>query len=110
MSADIRKGDLVKFTHKEKPHVSVTTRILTRNHFSDVFYSKVLDAYIGLYEWDYEVLERPVDVELVDVAIDAYRASQGFRGDLASRDRKGYRREFTPVVQAVLDHINKESK
>ena len=106
MSLDIRKGDLIKATYKKYPEETATGRVEQVIPVAVVTERFYLDADL----YDFEVLERPVDPELLDGAIAAYRKASGFDSPLDDYDRETYRESFTPVIEFINEYHNKESK
>lgn len=92
---DIRKGDLVKATSRDRPEEYL------------VFRPKVVGpTYVENDDWmiyrkdhDFEVLERPIDEELLKGATEAYMTDRGFQSDSL------FRPHYEHGVKAVIEFV-----
>lgn len=76
MTTDIRKGDLIKFTHRENPEITFTTRAMTTwTGTTRRFHAATLDTMVFVEDYHVEVLDRPlppIDEELLRAVRGAY--------------------------------------
>lgn len=106
-TTDIRKGDLIKATSKYDPEVTATTRVLTRilpGH--EALYSARLDTYLNFEDYDFEVLERPIDEELLTKAGKVYSEAMGYHKDY---DGELFCSGIKAVIEFVRDYDAKKA-
>ena len=100
MTTDIRKGDLIKATHKEDPE-----------NFRQGRVASVPDGWVELEPvggfvrsyYDIEVLERPIEKELLDGAVAVGGKPYGFKPGHEGATFRG-------SIQAVIEFVRAYDK
>ena len=108
-ATDIKVGDLIKATHSDDPEVTITGRVTDQN---DYWLWTTRHTFTRTNGWGFEVLERPeppVEDELLEKAVEAYRSQWGFESDPSAVTYYGP--AFTAVINTVREFDrNKEKK
>ena len=100
-ATDIQVGDLIKATNKGDPEQTFTGRVLAMAHD---WFSVQSAGSRSFRFWNIEVLERPippVEEELLEKAVEAYRTSWSFAPDPTAVTYYGP--AFTAVINAVRE-------
>lgn len=102
-TTDIRKGDLVKATLKEQPENVATFRV------AYVHSTHVESRENGFYRstHDFEVLERPIEEELLKGALRAYKAARERGQSLTHWHEDAY---YTGSLKAVIEFVRAYDK
>ena len=100
-TTDIREGDLVRATHKEITENVATFRVV----YVDSGHVESGANGFSRNSHDFEVLERPIDEELLKGAQREYERAQGYLPGSNTAFRP-----FRPGVKAIIEFVRQYDK